>query len=53
MDKDTKILFLKMIKSIDLQPQTIPNSPNKYQQKWFKFGAYYALKLLADKIEKA
>jgi len=39
--------FIDLIKDIDLKELAIPDEANR---QWFKFGAYDALRIIAEKI---
>lgn len=47
LTKEEQDKFLKLIKTIDLNIPVIRGDNNK---KWYKFGAYDALKILAEKV---
>lgn len=47
LTEDEKKKFLEMIKSVNLEELLIPDAANR---KWFKFGAYDALRILSEKV---
>lgn len=47
LTKEEKDKFLEIIKNVDLQELVIPDEANR---KWFKFGAYDALRILSEGI---
>ena len=48
MTKKDKKVILDLIKNLDLQERVIQDKTN---QKWYKFGAFDSLQLLAIEVE--
>jgi hypothetical protein len=47
LTEEEKKKLLEMIKSVDLEELLIPDEANR---KWFKFGAYDALRILSERV---
>jgi hypothetical protein len=48
MTKEDKNIILNLIKNLDLKEKVIEDKTN---QKWYKFGAFDSLQLLAIEVE--
>jgi hypothetical protein len=50
MDKKTKNQVIELIKSVRLYEENIPEDPVLLQRKYYKFGAYDAMRTLSEMV---